>query len=132
MVAARIDDLAEIEAELRLYHLGAEIDVLAKDGLAIVKPTSHSDVLLACAGEHKGHGPLRGFLYAVAQIPRVSVPKRRGCFSTIAADEHPPVLEALPPDLECVGHVGKTVFRVLLEMGGKIVSRRFECRLRLR
>src|SRR5258708_1219707 len=58
----RIDDVAQIDLEVRSQQFAAEIKLLAKDGLLSVKLPTHIDVVIAQPRKHECDGAFRRLL----------------------------------------------------------------------
>ena len=121
-VAGGQQDRRQIGAEARLEHRQPLVDVLAKDGLAVVQAAPHAHVLRAAAGKHEHHGRLVEFPGMGEDAPGVAVLEQRDGFSAVGTGQHPALIEAMAPHAQRVGDVGESLLRVAPQPVGQALA----------
>ena len=112
----------EIGAEARLEHRQPLVDVLAKDGLAVVQTAPHAQVLRAAAGKHEHQRRLVELLGVGEDASGIAVFEQCNGFIAVGTCQHPALIEAMPPHAQCVGHVGERLLRVAPQPVGQALG----------
>ena len=118
-VVGREQQLPQVEAEVGVEALAAEVDRGVEGRLRLIEAAPHADVLRALAGEQEGGRALASGRVGGDAPLGLGGAEHLGGVRGVAADHHPPVLVQLAPDLQRVGGIGERALRMHRQVGGE-------------